>query len=84
MFWFNGIISFEGKRAWSTIADYTHISHAWGILPHFRFDPEMEGTSGRHPLHGTIADYNGDFLDKRLRKFAGDVLKKFDAGCAYA
>ncbi|MCM7725318.1 restriction endonuclease subunit S [Enterobacter roggenkampii] len=39
----------------------------------------MEGTSGRQRVAWqSLADYEYDFPDKRLRKFAGDVLKKFD------
>lgn len=39
----------------------------------------MEGTSGRQRVAWqSLADYEYDFPDKKLRKFAGDVLKKFD------
>ncbi|WP_257469413.1 restriction endonuclease subunit S [Pantoea allii] len=39
----------------------------------------MEGTSGRQRVAWqSLADYEYDFPNKKLRKFAGDVLKKFD------
>ncbi|MCW1828086.1 restriction endonuclease subunit S [Enterobacter asburiae] len=39
----------------------------------------MEGTSGRQRVAWqSLADYEYEFPDKKLRKSAGDILKKFD------